>query len=55
MVEYSFHQLMGVCYSVMEICEKQGLSADELALLRVRLLDPKDSGSVSFDLGIPVR
>lgn len=53
MVEYSFHQLMGVCCSVMEICRKQHFSVDELDGLRVRLLDPKPNGDVDFDLGIP--
>lgn len=53
MVEYSFHQLMGVCCSVMEFCKKQGFSDAELDLLRVRLSDPKDNGTISFDLGLP--
>lgn len=53
MVEYSFHQLMGVCCSIMEFCNKQGFSDAELDLLRVRLSDPKDNGTISFDLGLP--
>lgn len=53
MVEYSFHQLMGVCCSIMEICQKQDFSLAELDLLRVRLLDPKPNGDISYDLGLP--
>ncbi len=53
MVEYSFHQLMGLCCSVMEFCEKQNFSNVELDLLRVRLSDPMPDGSISFDLGLP--
>lgn len=53
MVEYSFNQLMGVCCSIMEICEKQHFTVEELDRLRVRLSDPKPNGDISFDLGIP--
>ena len=53
MVEYSFRQLMGVCCSIMEFCEKQKLTPEELDLLRVRLSDPKDNGTIKFDLGLP--
>lgn len=53
MVEYSFHQLMGVCCSIMEFCEKQQFTDDELDRLRVRLSDPKPNGDISFDFGIP--
>ena len=53
MVEYSFLQLMGVCCSIMEFCEKQGFTPEELDRLRVRLSDPKPNGDISFDLGLP--
>ena len=53
MVEYSFPQLMGVCCSIMEFCEKQQFTDDELDRLRVRLSDPKPNGDISFDLGLP--
>lgn len=53
MVEYSFHQLMGVCCSIMEFCEKQDFSPEDLDMLCVRLSDPKPNGTISFDLGLP--
>lgn len=53
MVEYSFRQLMGVCCAIMEICEKHGLTSDDLDQMRVRLSDPQLNGDISFDLGIP--
>lgn len=51
MVEYSFLQLMGVCCTIMDFCEKQGFSDDELDRLFVCLSDPKEDGTISFDLG----
>ena len=53
MIEYSFHQLMGVCCSIMEFCQTQGFTDAELDRLRVRLSDPKPNGEISFDLGLP--
>lgn len=53
MVEYSLGQLMGICLTIVEFCEKHGLSKDEIDLLRVRLSDPKPNGEISFDLGMP--
>lgn len=55
MVEYSFPQLIGVCGAIMEFCENQGFTPDELDRLRVRLSDPQPNGDVSFDLGLPRR
>lgn len=53
MVEYSFSQLLGVCSAIMDFCERQKFTSDELELLRVRLSDPKPNGDISFDLGLP--
>lgn len=53
MVEYSFFQLMTVCSSIIEFCEKQKFSEAEIERLRVRLSSPKPNGDISFDLGLP--
>lgn len=53
MVEYSFRQLVCLCGTIMEICETQHLTPDELDRLRVRLSDPQPNGDILFDLGLP--
>lgn len=53
MIEFSFFQLVGVIGSIMDFCEKQNFTKNELMRLRVRLSEPQSNGEISFDLGIP--
>lgn len=52
-VEYSVHQLIFISGAVMEFCEKQRLTAEEIEQLRVVLENPSGDGRIAFSIGLP--
>lgn len=53
LVEYSLDQLMAVCSSIIEFCNKSKMTDKQLDFLRIRLNDPTPKGEISFDIGLP--
>lgn len=52
-VEYSLQQLLVVTGSIMDFCEKQRFSKQEIEQLRVVLENPSGDGRIAFSIGLP--
>lgn len=53
MVEYPVPVLLMLSGQIMQLCEQQRFSSDEIKQLRVRLMDPKTDGSIEMQIGFP--
>lgn len=53
MVEYSLLQLYGICSSIMDVLEQEGVTPEQAMKYRVRLGPVLPNGNVQFDLGFP--
>lgn len=52
-VEYSLQQLLVVTDTIMDFCEKQRFSKQEIEQLRVVLENPSGDGRIAFSIGLP--
>jgi hypothetical protein len=52
-VEYSLQQLLVVTGSIMDFCENQRFSKQEIEQLRVVLENPSGDGRIAFSIGLP--
>lgn len=53
MVEYPVPALLMLSGQIMQLCEQQRFSSEEIKQLRVRLMDPRPDGSIEMQVGIP--
>lgn len=53
MIEYNFSQFIGIYKMVMDFCQINHISDDDVLNLRVRVHEPLQNGNCSVSIGLP--